>query len=59
MDNSSYFQSQHPVVEELLTNKYFGKKGNILQLSNFLSGDGNVHHPCVQATPCWCALTAT
>ena len=24
MENNSYFQSQHPVVEELLTNKYFG-----------------------------------
>ena len=35
MDNSSYFQSQHPVVEELLTNKYFGKKENILLLSQW------------------------
>merc|ERR1719391_1015235 len=24
MENNEYFQSQHPVVEELLTNKYFG-----------------------------------
>ena len=52
MDNSSYFQSQHPVVEELLTNKYFGKKKNIVQLSPWLTFS-------VQATPCWCALTAT